>query len=77
MGVAGTALALMGGDVTFTDLESVLPLLRQNVDANLNPAVVRRALGCNYVARQQDGALGDGWCPLTVVRYRPCHAPPE
>ncbi|KAK2076870.1 hypothetical protein QBZ16_005098 [Prototheca wickerhamii] len=41
MGVAGTALALMGGDVTFTDLESVLPLLRQNVDANLNAAVVR------------------------------------
>ena len=55
MGVAGAALALMGGDVTFTDLESVLPLLRQNVDANLNPAVVRRAWGRDDVARPRDG----------------------
>lgn len=41
MGVAGSALALMGGQVTFTDLEEVLPLLRQNVAANLSPAAVR------------------------------------
>lgn len=42
MGLAGAAMALMGAHVTFTDLESVLPLLRQNVQNNLTPTALRR-----------------------------------
>uniref|UniRef100_A0A1D1ZWE0 Protein N-lysine methyltransferase METTL21A n=1 Tax=Auxenochlorella protothecoides TaxID=3075 RepID=A0A1D1ZWE0_AUXPR len=41
MGLAGAAMALMGAHVTFTDLESVLPLLRQNVQNNLTPSALR------------------------------------
>jgi len=42
-GVAGLALALLGADVTLTDVAPVLPLLRTNADVNLGPAA-RRSL---------------------------------
>jgi protein N-lysine methyltransferase METTL21D len=42
-GAAGLALALLGADVTLTDVAGVLPLLRTNADANLGPAA-RRSL---------------------------------
>lgn len=38
MGLAGFALALLGCNATLTDVASVLPLLRNNAQANLGPA---------------------------------------
>jgi predicted nicotinamide N-methyase len=37
VGLAGLALAALGADVTLTDVASVLPLLKTNVDRNLSP----------------------------------------
>lgn len=42
MGLAGMAFALLGADVTFTDItDSVLTLLRRNVENNITPVALR------------------------------------
>lgn len=60
MGLAGAAAALMGAQVTFTDLPSVVPLLRLNVHANLSPAALQRE-SCFLCGGQ--GREGSG-CPV-------------
>jgi predicted nicotinamide N-methyase len=41
MGLAGLSLALLGADVTLTDVAEVLPLLQANYERNLSPAALR------------------------------------
>ena len=45
MGLGGMAFALLGAHVTLTDYGDVMPLLERNVERNLSPAALKRALG--------------------------------
>jgi len=68
-GAAGLALALLGADVTLTDVAGVVPLLRTNADANLGPAARRdlpggpRSAGSVAVA-EYDWLRPNTWAPL-------------
>lgn len=41
MGLGGLAFAMLGADVTLSDLGPILPLLERNYQQNLAPAVLR------------------------------------
>lgn len=45
MGLAGMAFAMVGAHVVLTDVEEIVPMLRVNVERNLDPAMVRMAKG--------------------------------
>lgn len=52
MGLGGMAFAILGADVTLTDVAEVMPLLQRNYEMNLAPATCRgetnAPLLCNY-----------------------------
>jgi predicted nicotinamide N-methyase len=70
-GLAGIALALYGANVTFTDIQSVLPLLKKNVEDNILKSTAASAAGQSNIVGSVDIKELDWSNEATYTQFKP------